>query len=157
MRHHLRVIEGVRIRRLEPHVDGRGSLTELLRSDWPEFERFGQALLTVNRPGVIRGWHWHRHQADVIVVISGRALLPLYDGRPGSPTYGALEERIGDGAEPFALFVPPGVYHGYKTIGSDPALIVNFPSRVYDPAAPDEERVPHDDPAIGYDWADPTA
>jgi dTDP-4-dehydrorhamnose 3,5-epimerase len=89
------------VRALEPHVDTRGSLTELLRSDWPGFTRFGQAVLTVNLPGVIRAWHWHQMQTDAIVVIAGRALLPLSDGRAGSPTFGVVEEHIGDGAHPF--------------------------------------------------------
>ena len=146
------MIDGVRVRTLMRHVDGRGSLTELLRSDWPEFVLFGQAIATINLPGVIRAWHYHRKQTDVIVVLSGRAVLPLYDGRAGSPTRGAVEEHVADGASPFALFVPPGVYHGYKTLGDVPALILNFPSEVYDPAAPDEERVPHDSPEIPYDW-----
>jgi dTDP-4-dehydrorhamnose 3,5-epimerase len=146
------MIEGVRIRALEPHADARGSLTEVLRSDWPEFTRFGQAIVTVNAPGVIRGWHWHRRQTDVIVPIHGRVLLPLYDGRPGSPTHGALEEHVSDDGRRLALFVPPGVYHGYRTLGPDAAIIVNFPDLVYDPAEPDEVRVPHDAPEIGYRW-----
>jgi dTDP-4-dehydrorhamnose 3,5-epimerase len=145
-------IDGVRVRGLVSHADQRGSLTELLRSDWPEFERFGQAILTVNGPGIIRGWHWHDRQTDVIVVVSGHVLLPLFDGRPWSQTYRTLEEHVADGSQLFALFVPPGVYHGYKTLGRESALIVNFPDRTYDPAAPDENRLPHDDASIGYDW-----
>ncbi len=148
-----RAIDGVRIRPLVAHADDRGSLTEVLRSDWPEFERFGQAIVTVNLPGVIRGWHWHRHQTDVIVVISGVAVIPLYDAREGSPTRGTVEEHLSDERQRFALFVPPGVYHGYKTLGASPAVILNFPSRTYDPQRLDEERVAHDDPAIPYDWS----
>ncbi len=147
-----RAIDGVRLRKLVAHSDDRGSLTEVLRSDWPEFERFGQAIVTVNLPGVVRGWHWHRHQADVVVVISGVVVLPLYDGREGSPTRGRVEEHVSDEKRRFALFVPPGVYHGYKTLGAEPALILNFPSLTYDAVRPDEERVPFDDPAIPYDW-----
>lgn len=146
-------IDGVRERRLEQHLDARGSLTEVLRSDWPEFSRFGQAIVTINLPGVIRAWHWHHKQTDVIVVMLGRAVLALYDARQGSPTFGEIEERVADGSEPFALVVPPGVYHGYKTTGSSPALILNFPDQLYDPARPDEERVPYDSPAIPYDWS----
>ena len=146
------MIEGVRRRELLSHVDDRGSLTEVLRSDWPEFERFGQAIVTVTLPGVIRGWHWHRRQTDVIVVISGSAILPLYDGRVGSPTYGALAEHLSTETTRFALFVPHGIYHGYKALGEVPATILNFPSETYDPARPDEERIPHDAPEIGYDW-----
>ena len=151
------MINGVRIRHLAPHVDGRGSLTELFRSDWPEFERFGQAILTLNLPGVVRAWHWHRRQTDAIVVVAGRALLPLYDGRAGSPTFGTFQEQVGDGEHPFVMFVPPGVYHGYKTLGPIPALILNFPDRVYDPRDPDEERIAHDDPSVPYDWGAHTA
>jgi len=146
------MIEGVVVRKLEPHVDARGSLTEILRSDWPEFTRFGQALLTVNLPGVIRAWHWHHRQTDTIVVVSGRALLPVYDGRAGSATFGAVERYVGDGDAPLALVVPPGVWHGYKTLGERPALIVNFPSELYDPGAPDEERIPHDASVPAFDW-----
>jgi dTDP-4-dehydrorhamnose 3,5-epimerase len=149
------VIEGVRVRRLVRHSDARGSLTELLRSDWPEFSHFGQAIVTVNQPGVIRGWHWHRRQTDVIVVVAGAALVPLYDGRAGSATHRQLDEHVLSDDQLAAVFVPPGVYHGYRTIGETPALILNFPDAPYDPAHPDEERVPHDDPAIGYRWEAP--
>lgn len=150
------MIEGVRVRPLQPHADPRGSLTELFRSDEGGFPASGQLILTVNLPGVIRAWHWHERQTDAIIVISGRALLPLYDRRPASPTHGALEEHVGDGDKPFVLYVPPGVMHGYKTLGDRPALILNFPDRVYDAKAPDEERIPYDSPEIPFDWASRT-
>lgn len=147
------MIHGVRVRRLESHSDPRGSLTEVLRSDWPEFAGFGQAMVTVNQPGVIRGWHWHERQADAIVVLRGTVLLPLYDGREGSATRGSLTELVARPGEPwFALFVPPGVWHGYRTLGSEPALILNFPDRPYHADAPDEHRAPHDAPKPGYSW-----
>jgi dTDP-4-dehydrorhamnose 3,5-epimerase len=146
------VIEGVRVRALQRHADDRGSLTEVLRSDWPEFTRFGQAIVTVNLPGVIRGWHWHDRQTDVIVVVAGRATVPLYDGRAGSKTFGAVDEYVCGDDDLRAIFVPPGVWHGYKTVGPAPAIIVNFPDQVYDAAHPDEHRAPHDTPAVPYDW-----
>jgi len=146
------MIEGVRVRSLQRHADDRGSLTELLRSDWPEFTRFGQAIVTVNLPGVIRGWHWHDRQTDVIVVVSGRALVPLYDGRTDSATARTVEAYVCGDGDLRAIFVPPGVWHGYKTIGPEPSVIVNFPDQVYDAAHPDEHRAPHDTPAVPYDW-----
>ena len=145
-------IDGVVVRPLVQHVDARGSLTEILRCDWSEYERFGQAVVTVNLPGVIRGWHRHGRQTDRIVVLQGSANVPLYDGRPASPTYRALEEhKLGPDA--FALIsVPPGVYHGYRTTSQIPAIILNFPTELYDPASPDEERIPYDTPTIPYQW-----
>jgi dTDP-4-dehydrorhamnose 3,5-epimerase len=146
------VIDGVRVRILKRHSDERGSLTEVLRRDWSEFTKFGQAIVTVNRPGVIRAWHWHDRQTDMIVVIEGRAVVPLYDGRPGSTTNGQVEAYVCGADDLKAIFVPPGVWHGYKTVSSEPAIILNFPDQVYDPAHPDEHRAPHDTPAVPYDW-----
>lgn len=148
-------MNGVHIRRLTPQSDDRGSLTELLRSDWPEFPGFGQALVTVNLPGVIRAWHWHERQTDVIVAVRGRVQLTLYDARPGSATHGRLQELIVGEDNLLAVVVPPGVYHGYRTLGDEPALILNFPDRVYDYATPDEQRIPHDSPLVPYRWEHP--
>lgn len=146
------MIEGVQVRRLELHADERGSLTELLRADWPEYTGFGQAIVTLNRVGVVRAWHWHRRQTDRIVVVSGMARVPLYDGREDSPTRGVLKDHLLRGDAPTLLVVPPGVLHGYRTVGTTDAIILNFPDRVYDSGAPDEERIPADSPEIGYDW-----
>ncbi len=146
------MILGVHLRPLVQHQDERGSFTELLRADWSEYGGFAQASITVNLPGVVRAWHLHQRQADGIVVIRGQAKVALYDDRAGSPTHGEVGEfYLGD--ERLALLtVPKGVYHGYKTVSIVPALIVNFPDQLYDPAAPDEGRVPFDSPAIPYSW-----
>lgn len=146
------MIEGVRLRPLTRNVDERGSLTELLRLDWSEFHRPAQATATVNLPGVIRGWHWHEKQADLFVVVRGMLKLPLYDPRPDSATRGDVNEFFLGEAKLVALLVPPGVYHGYKTVGPEPALILNFPDRLYDYAAPDEQRIPFDSPEVPYRW-----
>lgn len=147
------MIDGVRVRELVRHRDERGSLTELWRSDWPEFSRFGQASVTVNLPGIVRAWHWHRRQTDIIVVVQGRAVVPLFDARHMSSTRGALMELICDETAMRAIVVPPGVYHGYKTLGDQPALILNFPDQPYDASSPDEERVPFDSSDVPYDWS----
>lgn len=149
------MIQGAALRPLTRHVDARGSLTELLRSDWPEFDGFGQATLTVNLPSVVRAWHWHERQTDRFVVVAGTAKIALYDARPGSTTHREVNDFV-LGADDFALLVvPPGVYHGYVTVGDEPALIVNFPDHLYDPGSPDEGRMPFDSPEIPYRWGGP--
>lgn len=145
-------IDGVVVRKLIRHVDERGSLTELLRSDWPEFRRFGQAILTFNLPGVIRAWHWHERQTDTIIVVAGEVKVGLYDAREESPTRGSVEEHRLNGEELSAIFVPPGIWHGYKTTGHTPALILNCPDQLYDPQRLDEGRAPHDAPFVPFDW-----
>jgi len=54
---------------------------------------------------------------------------------------------------PLALFIPKGVAHGYKVLGHKPACLFYHTTEVYDPKDPDEERIPYNDPAIGFDWA----
>lgn len=147
------MIEGVAVRELRRNVDDRGYLLEVLRSDWSDvFRAFGQAYVSLNYPGVIRAWHYHKRQYDVFVCVSGMIKVPLYDAREGSPTRREIVEFIIGEHRPLAILIPPGVYHGYKTLGVTPSLLLNFPSHRYDYEHPDEHRVPHDTPEIPYDW-----
>ena len=125
---------------------------ELLRSDDSIFTKFGQCYVSMNYPGVIRAWHWHKKQDDFFVVMKGMIKVGLYDLREGSPTRGeAGEFYLGDNNN-IMLKIPVGVVHGYKTVGTEPSLLINFPSEVYNPEEPDEYRLPWDTDQIPFDW-----
>jgi dTDP-4-dehydrorhamnose 3,5-epimerase len=47
-------IHGVKVRKLNLIADERGWLMEMLRSDWEEFESFGQTYVTACYPGVVK-------------------------------------------------------------------------------------------------------
>ena len=146
------MIQGVEIKQLARHADERGFLMELLRSDDSIFTKFGQCYVSMNYPGVIRAWHWHKKQDDFFVVVKGMIKVGLYDLREGSPTQGeAAELYLGDNNS-IMLKIPVGVVHGYKTVGTEPSLLINFPSEVYDPQEPDEYRLPWDTDQIPFDW-----
>ena len=69
------------------------------------------------------------------------------------PTFAKSESETAlnaDDMRPWQILIPPGVAHGYKVIGSDPAMLVYVTSRFYNPA--DELRVPYNDPRLAYDW-----
>ncbi len=146
------MIHGVEIKRLVKHADERGFLMELLRCDDEIFTQFGQAYVSLNYPGVIRAWHYHKYQDDYFVVVKGMIKVPLYDMREDSPTYGELNEFFLGDHNPILLKIPAGVLHGYKTIGTEPSLLINFPSQPYNREKPDEYRIPWNDPSIPYDW-----
>lgn len=148
-----RAIEGVVVKQLIVNADERGALMEILRSDDEHFARFGQCYVSLNYPGVIRAWHWHRQQIDYFCVVKGMAKVVLYDDRPDSPTRGVVQEFFLGERNNVGLRIPAGVLHGYKTIGVEPSLLLNFPTEVYKREAPDEFRVPHDAPQIPYDWS----
>ena len=104
-------IEGVVIKPLRRIVDNRGWLMEIFRSDWPEFQKFGQTYMTTCKPGVIKAWHYHKLQWDHFVPIKGNALVGLYDSREGSPTKGIIQEVEVWEKEPKLVKIPPLVYH----------------------------------------------
>ena len=146
------MIHGVAVKKLVRHADERGYLMEMLREDDAVFERFGQSYVALNYPGVVRAWHYHREQTDHFVAVKGMVKVALYDAREGSATHGEVQEFFLGDNNPMLLKIPPGVFHGYKTIGTEPSLLVNFPTHAYNRAQPDEYRVPWDSPDVPYDW-----
>jgi dTDP-4-dehydrorhamnose 3,5-epimerase len=147
------MIEGVTVRKLRLLPDERGFLLEMLRSDWEEFDKFGQVYVTAVYPGVVKGWHYHKIQTDRFVCVAGMAKVVLYDGRDGSPTHGEVNEFFMGTQNPILLKIPPGVIHGFKGISPEVTLIVNIPSELYDYENPDEYRLPAHTDQIPYDWA----
>ncbi len=146
------MIQGVEIKQLARHADERGFLMELLRSDDSIFTKFGQCYVSMNYPGVIRAWHWHKKQDDFFVVMKGMIKVGLYDMREGSPTRGEVGEFYLGENNNIMLKIPVGVVHGYRTVGTEPSLLINFPSEVYNPRAPDEYRLPWNTEQIPFDW-----
>ena len=85
------MIEGVQIKQLKPNVDERGYLMELIRGSDEFFTKFGQCYVSLNYPGVVRAWHYHKKQEDYFIVVQGVCKVGLYDMREGSPTRGQAE------------------------------------------------------------------
>jgi dTDP-4-dehydrorhamnose 3,5-epimerase len=146
-------IGGVRTKALRVIPDERGFLMEMLRSDDELFERFGQAYITAVYPGVVKGWHYHRKQTDHFVCVRGMAKVVLYDSREDSPTHGQFQEFFIGDRNPMLVKIPPLVMHGFKAVGNEMAMIINFPTELYDYRDPDEYRVAWDSPDIPYDWS----
>ena len=147
------MIGGVEIKNLTVNADERGYLMEILREDDELFSHFGQCYVALNYPGVVRAWHYHRLQDDHFCCIKGMVKVALYDGREDSPTHGEVNEFFLGEQNPILLKIPVGVVHGYKTIGAEPSLLLNFPTRPYNRENPDEYRFTWNTPEIPYDWA----
>jgi dTDP-4-dehydrorhamnose 3,5-epimerase len=147
------VIDGVVVKHCRVHADDRGVLLEVVRDDEPVFREVRQTTFTLAYPGVVKAFHWHRRQWDVWFFTAGMAQVVLYDLREGSPTSGTTQVLYMGERSPLVVAIPPGVAHGYRVLGDRPAGLVYHTSDHYDPRDPDEERIPFDDPRIGFDWA----
>jgi len=147
------MIEGVVVKPLKVIPDERGFLMEILRADDPFFEKYGQTYLTVAYPGAAKGWHYHKKQTDHMCALKGMAKVVLYDDRKDSPSRGEVNELFIGERNPVLVRIPPGVLHGMKGVGSEPAYILNNPSEMYNYDDPDEFRVDPHDNEIPYSWA----
>jgi len=145
------MIEGAVVKSLKLIPDERGWLMEILRSDWKEYDSFGQVYATVAYPGVVKAWHAHEKQTDHLACVKGMIKLALYDDREGSKTKGELAEFFIGEKNPALVKIPPGVWHGFKAI-EETALVVNVPTELYNYREPDEKRLPPDTDKIPYDW-----
>jgi dTDP-4-dehydrorhamnose 3,5-epimerase len=146
------MIQGVVLKKLSSIPDERGRLMEIMRCDESLFQGFGQVYLTTNYPGVVKAWHLHKKQTDLICCVKGMVKVVLYDARPESPTCREISEFFMGDHNLLLLSIPPGIYHGWKCISTEESLIISIPTEPYDYKQPDEYRLPPDSPEITYDW-----
>ena len=146
------MIEGVKVKKLTIVPDDRGRLMEILRKDDDMFQQFGQVYMTTAFPGVVKAWHFHKNQTDNFTCIRGQMRLGLYDARKDSATYGEVEEYIIGLDTPMLVQIPAEVYHGFKCISDEEAVVINTVTVPYDKDNPDEYRVDAFDNDIPLDW-----
>ena len=124
-------IIGVEVTPLRFFNDPRGWLTEIYRNDELSV-RPVMSYVSQTHPGVARGPHEHRDQADVFVFMGPSTFrMYMWDNRPASPTYN--NRMVFDtGADwPARVVVPAGVVHAYKNIGIGEGLVINCPDQLY--------------------------
>lgn len=145
-------ITGVTVIPLVTHADDRGFFREVLRAgSVPGLEHILQVSHSRLQAGVIKAWHYHPRQVEGWYVATGTLRLVLHDLRADSSSHGRTEEWLlgGDGPA-HLLIVPPGVAHGCKCIAG-PCDLFYLESMTYLPE--EDQRIPQDDPGIGYDWS----
>ncbi len=146
-------IHDVVIKKLVTHSDDRGYFREVLRDDDNLMSRFGQTSFTKTYPGIVKAFHWHRKQDDLWYVVDGMARVVLYDQRTESPTCGETQVIYAGEDNPVLILIPAGIAHGYQVLGTKPVMLFYHTTQSYNPADPDEMRIPYDDPEIGFDWS----
>lgn len=141
------MLTGIRIKPIKRLPDERGFFTEVMRKDWKDL--FGddivvQANLSFTYPNNIRAWHRHlRGQTDYFIALKGAIKICAYDDKNGE-----LTEIISTGQDLQAVRIPGHYWHGFKAFGNEPAMLLYFTTKLYDPANPDEERRQWNDPTL---------
>jgi dTDP-4-dehydrorhamnose 3,5-epimerase len=140
------VIDGILRFPLRRFEDGRGWFMELRReSSLPK--RTVQTNLSFSRRGVIRGLHFHeRGQDDLFVCLQGTARVVILDRASGE----TFTEDIGD-ENPVAIYIPGRHAHGFEALTD--LVFCYHVTEEYDPADPDEQEIPWDDPRVRELWS----
>ena len=150
-------IEGVQFRPARPVPHADGYVAEIARTSWDIVAApIVQVHMTTTLPGRVRAWGLHRRTSDRLFVVSGLIKFVVFDGRKGSPSFGAFNEITVSDHSPGLLAIAPLLYHGWKNIGSAEAVIVNMPDRQYNYDQPDGLDLPWDSDSartmIPYRW-----
>ncbi len=149
-----KLIHEVRIQPFALWPDDRGyflevaRLTQSLAFDFPTYST--QVSAALNYPGTIKAFHIHGEQTDLWTPAMGMFQVALVDLREDSPTFGVRNTLYVGALRPWQILIPPGVAHGYKVLGTEPAMLVYLTDRFYNPS--DEGRIPYDDEKLSYDW-----
>ncbi len=144
-------ITGVVLTELCQISDERGGVLHLLRSDEPDFTRFGECYFSEVLPGAVKAWKRHSAQSQNLAVPVGRMRMVIFDGREASSSRGVVQVlELGRPDAYMRLQIPPGLWYGFSCISNIPALMVNCADLPHDPD--ESERRCMDDPEIPYRW-----
>jgi len=126
-------ILGVKICPLKKHVDERGWLAEIFRTDEldPQVHPV-MAYVSESLPGVIRGPHEHVEQTDYFCFMGPSSFeVTLWDNRESSPSHWTRQRIVVGEETPSTVIVPAGVVHAYRNVGGKPGCVINFSNRLY--------------------------
>ena len=149
-----KLIEGVKVSPFPLWPDDRGYFLEVMRIGNGLASHYDPATTQISAalsyPGTIKAFHYHLEQTDFWVPAMGIFQVALVDLRQGSATFGRKNTLYVGSLRPWQILIPPGVGHGYKVIGLDPAMLVYVTNKFYTPK--DEGRIAYNEPGIAYDW-----
>nr|WP_302596902.1 NAD-dependent epimerase/dehydratase family protein [uncultured Cellulosilyticum sp.] len=112
---------------LTMHTDSRGTLSELIKSNY-----FGQIFISTTKPGVTRGNHWHHTKTEKFVVLQGEATISL---RSIFSTEVIHYNVSGQKIE--VIDIPPGYTHNITNSGQTDLLTLFWASEPFNNSKPD--------------------
>lgn len=145
-------IAGVIVRSATTHMDERGEVAEIFSTKWNfDPEPVDYVYTAMIRPGRVKGWVYHKRQADRQFLLSGFVKYVLWDPRPDSPTQGMVNEIYLSERNRGLLLIPPYVVHAVQNVGLVDAYFINLPTVPYNHADPDKYRVAPESVPYSFD------
>lgn len=150
----VKLVKDVLMHPLKVNRDVSGILVETLRTDWKGIygngREFAMQYFSVTKSGIARDeavWHYHPQQEDRFLVAQGETIVAIADNRQDSKTFGLLNLfHMKSDTDPYILLIPKGTLHGFLVVSFTPAVLLNFPTRLYNPS--EEQRISYEEAKI---------
>jgi dTDP-4-dehydrorhamnose 3,5-epimerase-like enzyme len=113
------------------HKDQRGILFEAFRLESQEIPSGGQVYVYSVEPGMRRGDHYHENKKEWFTCVHGNVRVFL------KTQAGKTEAFDMSADEPKMVFVGGGTAHAVENFSSEPAIIIAYASKEFDPDEPD--------------------
>lgn len=124
-------LDKLEVIKLEIKKDDRGWLTEILRGE-KITKPFGQIFLSVAKPNITKGNHYHKRKTEWFCVIKGKANLILKDIDTNETKEIPLNEE-----EPTLVLIPPKVSHKIINLGETDLYLLAYVDETFNKEDPD--------------------
>lgn len=109
------------------NIDDRGSFTELIHT-----VDSGQVSISVSKPGVFRGNHYHHTKMEKFIVVRGEAKITFQHVITGE-----LKEYLVDDKVFKIVNIPVGYTHKIENIGNSDMILILWCNELFDKSNPD--------------------
>jgi len=142
-------IPGVMLTPLKSISHPKGDVLHAMKASDTGFNGFGEAYFSTVNPGDVKGWKKHYRMTLNLVVPVGEIWFVLHDGREDRQGENSFFDVSLSTRNYHRLTVPPGVWVGFKGLGTDMNLLLNLANLEHDPS--ESENIPLD--RIPFDWS----
>lgn len=122
------------VKEIELRSDERGWLIEVFKKS--EISRLGQVYLSVAKPGITKGNHYHKRKTEWFCVIKGKGLLILVDVKTKEK-----KEIEMNSEKPCVVRIGANVAHKITNTGSDDLFLLAHIDEEFDESDPDTFKV----------------
>jgi dTDP-4-dehydrorhamnose 3,5-epimerase len=126
----------------------KGDILHAMKKDDRGFAGFGEVYFSTVKQDEIKAWKKHSRMTLNLTVPEGKVKFVVFDKRSDSPTFNVFNVFEISKENYYRLTIPPGVWFGFKGLGSGLNLVLNVANITHDPK--EVERLEIQD--IKYDW-----
>lgn len=109
------------------NVDERGSFTELVRTT-----SCGQFSISISKPGIVRGNHYHHTKLERFIVVKGTAKISFMNVLDGTSYHFVVDDKTIK-----IVTIPVGYTHKIENIGTDEMILAIWCNELFDKDRPD--------------------